>query len=100
LKYDEKCFLKELISVSFVDKKQNGKKYTKLSIDQHRNPTKLFTFEVATPNDNSLKYLEDPDFSKIDIKDSRYIEYKYDKISNWIEKKEDDLITRRKITYQ
>ena len=44
--------------------------------------------------------LKEFDFKYQDEYEAKYYEYTYDKIGNWIERKEGDEVVKRKITYR
>jgi len=102
LLFDGNCHLQEVTDVtdvSFLNRAKYEKEFTKIKLNIFGDITMITKFKLASLKDNGFRFIENEDYSKIKYEKYTNIEYVYDNFGNWIEKRENNLITRRKISY-
>ena len=101
LYFNEACRLKELTQVTTTQRLSNLKTFNKITLNTFGDVESYITYQMVTLND-SLKFNEissKEQGSEVKIGENYNYTYVYDQIGNWIEKHENNFITKRKIQY-
>lgn len=101
--YDNNCMLKLITRVSSWGGSESigyTKGYEKIELNQHGDVIYYESYIIKNLKSDSLEYIDDINLigNREDFV-SESFEYKYDQKNNWIEKKKDNLVFRRKIIY-
>lgn len=98
--FDDNCKLKSITKVGMWIK--NMKKYAKAEYNEYGDLTywSKFLYPKSSETDYDLTYLKEFDYKYQLENEGKYYEYTYDKIGNWVERKEGDEVVKRKIIYR
>jgi hypothetical protein len=98
--FDDNCKIKSVTEVSIYIK--NMKKYAKAEYNEYGDLTywSKFLYPKSRETDYDLTYLKEFDYKYQLENEGKYYEYTYDKIGNWVERKEGDVVVKRKIIYR
>lgn len=98
--FDENCQVTGVTNVEIWIK--NMKRYSKLQYNEKGDLTSWsrFVYPKKSETDYDLTYLKEFDYQYTLESDGKYYDYTYDKMGNWIERKEGDDVIKRKIIYR
>jgi len=98
--FDENCQVTGVTNVEIWIK--NMKRYSKLEFNEKGDLTSWsrFIYPKKSETDYDLTYLKEFDYQYKLESDGKYFDYTYDKMGNWIERKEGDDVIKRKIIYR
>ena len=98
--FDDNCKVSKVTKVETWAK--GMKKYSKVEYNNQGDLNNWITFVYpkSSETDSDLTYLKEFDYKYQTDSEGKYYEYTYDKIGNWIERKENKEVVKREIVYK
>lgn len=100
ISFDDNCKIKSITKVGMWI--NNMKQYAKAEYNENGDLTywSKFIYPKSSETDFDLTYLKEFEFKDQQEHEGKYYEYTYDKIGNWVERKQGDEVVKRKIIYR